>query len=85
MIETIITVVWNYISSIWSIARMTFSNLPSQLMADCFSLLCVIFLISIVDSIPNMLNRSREKKKEKKEEKDKKEPEFEYILVKKQI
>lgn len=85
MIEEILLIVIKYLTSLWSIARMVFSNLPVQLMQDCFSLLCVIFLIGIVDSLPTVLNRSRKKKKEKKEEKDEKEPEFEYILVKKRI
>ena len=52
---------------------MVFGHLPIQVMEDCFALLCVIFLIHIIDTLPSVLKR----KKKTVENDD------EYILVKK--
>ena len=49
---------------------MVFGHLPVQVMEDCFALLCIVFLISIIDGLPNALKR-------KKKEDD----EYEWIRV----
>ena len=41
---------------------MIFDVLPAQTMADCVGLLCVVFLINIIDNLPNMLKQKRKKK-----------------------
>ena len=70
-VTTIITAIVAYLTSLWSVARMVFGVLPTQVMEDCFGILCVVFLIYVIDSLPSMISR---KKKEKDDE---------YILVRK--
>ena len=70
-ISTIVTAIVAYLTSLWPVARMVFGVLPTQLMEDCFGLLCVVFLTSIIDGLPNMLKR-----KKKKDDED------EWVLVK---
>ena len=71
IIATILAKIFAYLTSLWSVARMVFDHLPVQVMEDCFGLLCVIFLIYIIDNLPI----SRRKKKDEAEDDD-------YILVK---
>jgi len=58
-VASILTVLINYLTSLWSVARMVFGVLPTEHMKDVFGLLSVIFLIYIVDSLPIMINRGR--------------------------
>lgn len=67
----IINAIVNYLTGIWTCARMVFDVLPAQTMADCIGLLSVIFMINFIDNLPNMLTRKR------KEEDD----DYEWIRV----
>ena len=58
-ISTIVTATVAYLTSIWSVARMVFGALPTQTMQDCIGLLTVVFLIYVIDGLPDMLKRKK--------------------------
>ena len=74
MLETIISALFSYLSSVWTMTRVLFSTLDVPLMTNCLQLLGVVILIGIIDNLPNLFNR-----KKKKDDED----EFEYIRVRK--
>ena len=80
IITTILSALYGYLTSVWGVARMVFGTLDAQLMSNCLSLLAVIFLISIIDSLPERLSQiGRKKSKVKDDDED----EYEYIRVRK--
>ena len=74
MLETIISALFSYLSSVWTMTRVLFSTLDVPLMTNCLQLLGVVILIGIIDNLPNLFNR-----KKKKDDED----EYEYIRIRK--
>ena len=64
IVATILAHIIKYLTGIWTCARMIFDVLPAQTMEDCIGLLCVVFLISIIDGLPDMLRRRKKKDKD---------------------
>jgi len=58
-VTSVLGAIVNYLTSLWSVARMVFGVLPTELMQDCFGLLTVVFLIYIVDALPGMISRKK--------------------------
>jgi len=67
IVATILAHIIKYLTGIWTCARMIFDVLPVQTMQDCVGLLCVIFLIQIIDNAPNMLKRKKKKEDDDEE------------------
>jgi len=57
---------------------MIFSALDMTLMKNCLSLLAVVFVIGVIDNLPNFFKRS-ERKKRRKDDDD----EYEWVRRKK--
>ena len=75
MLETIISALFSYLSSVWTMTRVLFSTLDVPLMTNCLQLLGVVILIGIIDNLPSIFNR-----KKKKDDDD----EYEWVRVRKQ-
>lgn len=63
IITAILGALYSWITSVWSCARMVFSVLDVPLMTNCLQLLAVVFLISLIDSLPDRLRKIGRKKK----------------------
>ena len=59
MLNTILAAIWGYLTSLWGIARIAFSSLNTTLMTSCLEVLAVVFLISIIDGLPDLLKRRK--------------------------
>ena len=46
---------------------MIFSTLDTTLMVNCIELLAVVFMIGVIDSLPDVFKRKRKKKEEDEE------------------
>jgi len=57
---------------------MIFSALDMTLMKNCLSLLAIVFVIGVIDNLPNFFRRAERKKKKPKDD-----DEYEWIRVKK--
>ena len=62
VLTSIVAALANYLTSIWTVARMVFSILDTDLMINCIQLLSVCFLIGFIDNLPNMFKRKEKKR-----------------------
>lgn len=74
MLETIISALFSYLSSVWTMTRVLFSTLDVPLMTNCLQLLGVVILIGIIDNLPEIFSRRRKKLNDDDDE-------YEYIRV----
>ena len=61
VLTSIVAALANYLTSIWTVARMVFSILDTDLMINCIQLLSVCFLIGFIDNLPNMFKRKEKR------------------------
>ena len=62
VLTSIVAALVNYLTSIWTVARMVFSILDTDLMINCIQLLTVVFIIGFIDNLPNMFKRKVKKR-----------------------
>ena len=57
MLNTLISILAGWLSSVWTMSRMLFSGLNTDTMISCAQLLAVVFIIGVVDNLPNFFKR----------------------------
>ena len=76
----ILTAIFNYLTSIWGTLRIAFGVFNTDTMVACAQLLTVVFIIGVIDNLPNFFNRAKERVKRPKL-KDDEDEDTEWVMV----
>ena len=73
MLDALVSALFSYLSSVWTMARIIFSTFDYELMINCLQVLGVVALIGIIDNLPEIFSRRKKKPDD--------EDEYEYIRI----
>ncbi len=78
----IVSGIINYLTSIWTTLRIAFGVFDTDTMINLAQILTVVFVIGVIDNLPNFFGRAKERIIKKRKPKDDDE-EYEWVQIRK--
>lgn len=57
MLSQLVSILAGWLTSVWTMSRLIFVGLNTDTMISCAQLLAVVFIIGVVDNLPNFFKR----------------------------